>query len=102
MSNTYKFLGTISAVYNFADADENYYITLAVFYNDKMDLKIHYTSLAYNGLPERPKRGKIILKDMNNDYLITTFNKNKDTKLRILREFLRNSDLNYYAFDIVY
>ena len=101
MNNSYKFLGTISAVYNFADADENYYITLAVFYNAK-NLKIHYNSLAIEGSSEEPKSGKIILKDMNNDYLITTFNKNKDTKLRILREFLRNSDLNYYAFDIVY
>ena len=102
MNNSYKFLGTISAIYNWADADENYYITLAVFYNDKMDLKIHYNSLAYNGLPEKPKRGKIVLKDRNNDYYITNFNKKGDTKVMILREFLRNKGISHYAFDIVY
>lgn len=103
MSNTYKFLGTISASYYFASADENYYVTLAVFYNANGNLKIHYNSLAIEGSSEKPKRGKIILKDRNNDYYITNFNKKGDTKVMILREFLRSKGItSHYAFEIVY
>ena len=43
MNDNYKFLGTISAIYEFANADENYYITLTVF-NDDCDLKIIYNN----------------------------------------------------------
>lgn len=100
MSNTYKFLGTISAVYNFADADENYYITLAVFYNAE-NLKIHYDSLEIKYSSKEHKSGKIILKDTSIAYFTSTFNE-KDTKKMILRDFLRNMDIWYYNFEIVY
>ena len=64
MNDNYKFLGTISAVCMFANADENYYITLAVFSNSK-NLKIYFKDLAISGNSQSTEEREIILDDIS-------------------------------------
>ena len=102
MNDNYNFLGLISAVYEFANADENYYITLAVF-NNANNLKIYYKDLAISGLSDDAKEGEIILNNMSYSELILII-KNFDNRvireliLAKLSEHIRISS----SFDVVY
>ena len=102
MDNNYNFLGSISAIYDFANADENYYITLTVF-NNNSDLKIIYNDLAISGNSENAANGEIILKNIGEvefDEITTNFNENLIKRL-ILAKFLDYFD-DHLNFEIIY
>ena len=102
MSTNYNFLGTISAIYNFANADENYYITLTVF-NNNSDLKIIYNELAISGNSKNADNGEIILNNIGEvefDEITTNFSENLIKRL-ILAKFLDYFE-NHLNFEIIY
>ena len=102
MDNNYNFLGSISAIYDFANADENYYITLTVF-NNNSDLKIIYNDLAISGNSKNAANGEIILKNIGEvefDEITTNFNENLIKRL-ILAKFLDYFD-DHLNFEIIY
>ena len=105
MNDNYKFLGTISAVYAFANADENYYITLVVF-NNANNLKIYYKDLAVCGLSETTKDGEIILDNISEDEFnefVTNFNKDMAIRLKVLYKFFHKIDFYFNGmFEIIY
>lgn len=106
MNDNYKFLGTISAIYDFNNADENYYITLTVFSstkNFKNDFKILYNELGISGNSHNPNNGEIILKDVGEveyDVINAYFNEVSIKEL-ILAKFLDNRG-DHLNFEIVY
>ena len=64
MNDSYKFLGTISATYYFASADENYYVTLVVFSNDET-LKVYFKGLEVISGAQSTIEREIILDDVS-------------------------------------
>ena len=102
MNNNYNFLGSISAIYDFSNKDENYYITLTVFNNNE-NLKIIYNELSISGPSKNIKNGEIILKDVGEvefDEITTNFSENLIKRL-ILAKFLDYFN-SHYNFEIVY
>ena len=113
MNDNYNFLGTISAVYDFADADENKYttfencyITLTVFNSTKnFDhyLKILYNELAISNGKRSINKGEIVLKDFGKieyDVINKYFNEVSIKEL-ILAKFLDYQG-DHLNFEIVY
>ena len=102
MDNNYNFLGSISAIYDFSNKDENYYITLTVF-NSANNLKIIYNDLAISGPSKNAANGEIILKDVGEvefDEITTNFSENLIKRL-ILAKFLDHFE-NHLNFEIIY
>lgn len=102
MNDNYKFLGTISAIYDFNNADENYYITLTVF-NNNYDLKIIYNELAISGQSKNANNGEIILNNIGEvefDEITTNFSEDLIKRL-ILAKFLDYFE-NNLNFEIIY
>ena len=102
MDNNYNFLGSISAIYDFSNKDENYYITLTVF-NSANNLKIIYNDLAISGPSKNAAHGEIILKDVGEvefDEITTNFSENLIKRL-ILAKFLDYFE-NHLNFEIIY
>ena len=102
MNNNYNFLGSISAIYDFSNKDENYYITLTVFNNNE-NLKIIYNELSISGPSKNIKNSEIILKDVGEvefDEITTNFSENLIKRL-ILAKFLDYFN-SHYNFEIVY
>ena len=102
MNDSYKFLGTISAVNAFANADENYYVTLAVFSNNE-SLKIYLKDLEVIGNTHSTKEDEVVLNNITKSecYLIAkNFSDNLIKKL-VLAKLSEHIEIGY-GFDIVY
>lgn len=102
MNDNYKYLGTISAIYDFNNADENYYITLTVF-NNNSDLKIIYNELAISGQSKNADNGEIILNNIGEvefDIITHDFSETLIKEL-ILAKYLDNRG-DHLNFEIVY
>ena len=102
MSTNYNFLGSINAIYNFNDADENYYLNLIIFNNGE-NLKILYKDLSISGNGNAPKKGEILLNNigqMELDLITSKFSENYIKEL-ILYKFLDSQDF-YLNFEIIY
>ena len=102
MNDNYKFLGTISAVCMFANADENYYITLAVFCFFK-NLKIYFKDLAISGNSQSTNEREIILDDISKIEcsLIAEYFDEELTKKTILAKICLKTKM-YPKFEIIY
>ena len=102
MDNNYNFLVSISAIYNFADADENFYLNLIIF-NNAENLKILYKDLSICGNSGTIKNGETILNNigqMELDLITSKFSENYIKEL-ILYKFLDSQDF-YLNFEIIY
>lgn len=102
MNDNYNFLGTISTVCMFANTDENYYTTLAVFSNTK-NLKIYFKDLAISGNSQSTKECEIVLDNISEiDCKLIADNFSDDfVKKLILAKVCLKTNL-YPNFEIIY